>query len=95
MRKCSKDLSLKNFILFATKENWRPSQKCGAVSLETLHEDPTVRTVEVCDKQADWNYLLGKISRTAPDRLCGSYKSVAREYALVYCRSRTLAKAAD
>ena len=38
------------------------AKKCVAASLETLHEDPTVR---VCDKQTVWK-LLSKIFTTTP-----------------------------
>jgi len=45
---------------------------CVVASLETLHEDPTVR---IRDKQAAWK-LLSKISRTAPDSEPTIFQSV-------------------
>ena len=65
LRKCSEDLFFGRhegkFETFA--------KICGEASLETLHEDPTVR---IHDKQAVWK-LLSEISRTTPDTQTAFY----------------------
>ena len=69
LRKSSKDL----FFLVATKENWRPSPAkiCGAASLKTLREDPSVRALQ---KQAVWK-LLSEISV-----LCSYFKQSSSKF---------------
>ena len=73
------------FHLLVKEMQWRPfifrrhegkletfAKICVVASLETLHEDPTVR---IRDKQAAWK-LLSKISRTAPGCTCVYIKEI-------------------
>ena len=49
----------------------------AAASLETLHEDPSVRALQSLRQQAVWK-LLSEIFRTAPD----SYHSVTHTFVI-------------